>query len=323
MLCMGNVNETDARELMSVMETRLLKDARPLVDDEIPRFRSNRLPTKEEANRWFPNRSDEVSAFPVVLNDIVVNTGENNHAVEILIQAPPDHELGYVGIGLMELLSHLAYPSAFNTLRTKEQLGYIVSAHQRKTAGDSRFLCIEVQSNAALPAQLESRCEAWLETFRKELEDMSEERIEAEASAVVSQLLERDTKLSQEVGRAWGDITRTGDLIGLEKRDPPFDRLQKLAKVLTVGDDFGPTTAKEVKASLLELFDRYFAKNSSERRAIVNHVYGQRAREIYEAQKGKDAVLSSYQDTQHFKQYLHTLPLIPYWIVKEANSKDQ
>jgi len=152
---------------------------------------------------------------------------------------------------------------------------------------------------------------------------MSEERIEAEASAVVSQLMERDTKLSQEVGRAWGEITRTGDLIGLEKTDPPFDRLQKLAKVLTVGDDFGPTTAKEVKASLLEMFDRYFAKNSSERRAIVNHVYGQRAREIYEAQKGKDAVLSSYQDTQHFKQYLHTLPLIPYWIVKEANSKDQ
>jgi hypothetical protein len=43
-------------------------------------------------------------------------------------------------------------------------------------------------------------------------------------------------------------------------------------------------------------------------------VYGQGARDTYEAQLEKDAVLSTYQDTQRMKQYLHTLPLTPYWI---------
>ena len=51
---------------------------------------------------------------------------------------------------------------------------------------------------------------------------MDAEDIATEAGAVVAQLMERDTKLSQEVGRAWSDIMLT------ESLSEPLKRLHHL-----------------------------------------------------------------------------------------------
>ena len=54
-------------------------------------------------------------------------------------------QLGLEGIAILELICHLAYTSAYNQLRTREQLGYIVSAFFRKTQGGGIGLGVTVQ----------------------------------------------------------------------------------------------------------------------------------------------------------------------------------
>jgi insulysin len=110
------------------------------------------------------------------------------------------------GIAVLDLIAHMAYNSAYNMLRTQQQLGYIVSASARKTAGGGWGMSVVVQSSVALPEVLEERIEDWIVAFRQELADMDPEDIAAEAAAVVSQLLKKDQKLSQEASRMVGDI---------------------------------------------------------------------------------------------------------------------
>jgi len=315
---MGNVNETDAYQLVTVLQNHILNSCLPLSEDEVPRFRSNQLPTKEEAISIFGGSDLDQSSHSLVLEDVAVSKDENNNAVEITLQVSSDYKLGFVGLAVLELICHLAFPSAFNKLRTQEQLGYMVSAHARKSIGNSRGLSIEVQSNTALPSYLEERCEAWLEAFRQELKEMPVERLEMEASAVVSQLLERDTKLTQEVARAWDDILGTTAL-KVHNVEPPFDQYTKLAEVLTtsggeVGSTIGPQTGTDLKHMVLDFFDKYFSKSSTERRSLVSRSYGYKYREHFEANKGKPGIVSSYSEIQRVKQYLPLLPNIPYWI---------
>jgi secreted Zn-dependent insulinase-like peptidase len=315
---MGNVNASEAFQLAEVLQKHILKNCLPLSEDEIPRFRSNELPTKVEALSIFKGLETNQSSYSIILEDVAVSEDENNNAVEITLQVACDYKLGYVGIALLELICHLAFPSAFNKLRTQEQLGYMVSAHARKSAGNSRGLCIEVQSNTALPEYLEERSELWLETFRQELEDMPVERLEMEASAVVSQLLERDTKLSQEIARAWDSIIST-TAAKIHDVQPPFDQLVQLAEILTTSSDkaegtIGPKTSADLKRMLLDFFDLYFSKSSTDRRSIVSRSYGYKSRGHFEANKGKPGIVSSYREIQRVKQYLSLLPSIPYWI---------
>lgn len=313
---MGNANETDAHQLVAVLQNHILKNCLPLSEDEIPRFRSNQLPTKVEALSLFKGFNPDQSLHSLILEDVAVSKDENNNAVEITLQVSSDYKLGFVGLAVLELICHLAYPSAFNKLRTQEQLGYMVSAHARKSVGNSRGLSIEVQSNTALPEYLEERCEAWLEAFRQELVDMPVERLEMEAAAVVSQLLERDTKLSQEVARAWDDILSTTAL-KVHNVVPPFDQYSKLAEVLTTSEmesTIGPQTGTDLKQLVLDFFDKHFSNSSTERRSLVSRSYGFKYREQFEANKGKPSIVSSYSEIQRVKQYLPLLPNIPYWI---------
>eukprot|EP01083_Nonionella_stella_P261451 890218_1 len=100
----------------------------------MPKLRSLKMPTKEEAIRIFgPEVKD--SKIPIVLEELAYSDSEENHAVEVILQVGAEHELGFEGIGVIELIGQIAYNSAYNQLRTKEQLGYIVSAFSRKTSG--------------------------------------------------------------------------------------------------------------------------------------------------------------------------------------------
>jgi len=77
---------------------------------------------------------------------------------------------------------------------------------------------------------VQRRIEEWILSLRSELESTSEDETSDEASAVASSYLERDQKLSHEVGRFWGDIADTFEGFGMEEgRRPVFDRMERLA----------------------------------------------------------------------------------------------
>ena len=265
-----------------------------------------KIPTKKEAETIFGPDVDQT--VPLVFQAVATSPSEENNAIELHFQIGCDFSLGYRGVAVIDLISHLAYNSAYNQLRTKEQLGYIVSAFAKKSTGGSWGLSIVVQSSVVSPLTLEERALAWVDQFRTEIESMSAETIASEAGAVVAQLLERDTKLSQEVNRMWGEILATLSSPAA-LRTPVFDRLSKLADELMATD---LTEAEQLKKDLLAMFDQHLAKTAPERRVISARVYNQDGADEFETNKDKPGILSSYEDIRAFKQYQSTWPLAPY-----------
>lgn len=314
-MCMGNIDKAGATEVAELIRGKFLEKGRPLSEVETPNFRSLRLPTAEEAVSIFGpfNRT-----IPLVHADMARSPSEENNAVEVVMQAGSEFDLGYEGLALFDLICHMAYNSAYNQLRTNEQLGYIVSVFARKTVGNAWGMSVVVQGGVALPEHVEERIEAWLVRFRKELEAQQPAAFANEAQAVVAQLLEVESRLSQEVTRFWGEILNTeGQTRFL--RTPSFDRLQRLAGSLDV-DETDEEAAAALKSHVLEFFDGYLAASSPRRRIMSARVYSQRNREHFDAIKGQPGVLSSFADITHIKRFLSAYPTVPYWRVDNSTA---
>jgi len=330
-LCMGNINEEEAREACQIVEDHFFSQeiSRPLLESEIPRFRSIQLPTREDAKHIFGSdvvAEDGNRSVPIVYQELAYTESEENNAVEYIIQTGSELQLEYNGLAILELLSHISYNSAYNRLRTIEQLGYIVSTFTRKTTGGGWGLSIVVQSSVAPPEVLEERIEAWIVAFRKELDEIDPEALAMEAAAIVSQLKERNTKLSQEVGTFWGEIVNT-ETYSNQLREPSFDRLDRLADELVLDVPNGKSssnnektlngndrmTPEVLKQRVLDFMDHHLAADSPSRRAMSARVYNQKNKDQYDANLGRPGILSSFEDIRHVKQFLASQPLAPYW----------
>ncbi len=320
---MGNINEKEALDAMNLLDNHFLSKARPLHLEEMPKLRSLKMPTRAEATRIFGEDVKDAK-IPLVLEEVAHSGSEENHAVEVILQVGSEHELGYEGIGILELIGQIAYNSAYNQLRTKEQLGYIVSCFTRKTAGSAVGLSVIVQSSTTKPIELEERVEAWLETFRQELADMSPNDLANEAAAIVAQLLERNMKLGDEIATAWGSVVSTSTQ-GSFYSKPAFDRHRLLADVLTVEgvitedeescvEKKPMKSASNLKKEVLKMFDNHIAASSDKRRAIVVRVYSKKAEDDYKHNIGRAGYLSSFEDVRQVKQFLSVWPTAPYWL---------
>ena len=283
-LCIGNIDEKGSHEVEQVISNHFLKK-RPLVDGEIPRFRSIRMPNMAEATKIF-GAPPELSEVPIVYESVAHSEDEENNSVELMIQTASSYELGYEGLAIQELIGSIAYNSAFNQLRTKEQLGYIVSAFVKKFTGGGNAFCVLVQSSNTLPPKLEERCLKWVKQFREELEEISS---------------------------VWGEILSTVPH-SEHFKNPVFDRIDKFAAVLTLKDanaDGFYKSGADLKQRVLQFYDEYFM--STERRAVSSRVYNRKAKDLFEQHCGKAGVVSSYADARKLKQHLMFYPTAPYW----------
>ncbi|KAJ7112437.1 Metalloenzyme, LuxS/M16 peptidase-like protein [Mycena crocata] len=99
------------------------------------------------------------------------------------------------------LLVQILQEPAFNVLRTKEQLGYIVSCSGWVLAGQSeKGLRIVVQSEKR-PGYLEDRVEAFLEGMKTTIEEMSAEDFEEHKESVKKRWTEAEKNLTEEASR--------------------------------------------------------------------------------------------------------------------------
>lgn len=103
-----------------------------------------------------------------------------------------------------QLIDQMIHEPAFDQLRTKEQLGYIVFSGVRSftTTYGIRFL---VQSEKS-PEYLESRVEAFLVKFGDMLEKMSEDEFDGHKRSLVIRRLEKSRNLDQETSRHLNQI---------------------------------------------------------------------------------------------------------------------
>ncbi|XP_061692661.1 insulin-degrading enzyme isoform X2 [Syngnathoides biaculeatus] len=181
----GNITKESALGMMQMVEDTLIEHARtkPLLPSQLIRYREVQVPD----GGWYVYQQR--------------NEVHNNCGIEIYYQT--DMQTTNENM-LLELFCQIISEPCFNTLRTKEQLGYIVFSGPRRANGVQGLRFI-IQSEKA-PHYLESRIEAFLCSMERSVEEMSEEAFQKHIQALAIRRLDKPKKLSAECAKHWGEI---------------------------------------------------------------------------------------------------------------------
>jgi secreted Zn-dependent insulinase-like peptidase len=174
---------------------------------------------------------------------------------------------------VLDLLEQLMTEPLYDTLRTKEQLGYSVSCGFRQTSGVLGY-CVRLQSERFQPAHLQLRVESFLTGFRDHLIAMGDAEFYRNVLALVQNKLRRDSNVHEEAERYWGEIS---------ERRYQFDRLRmETAKILTV-----------TKGQVLHLLDAFVAPSAPQAAQLVVHVCAAKTDKPAEAGAGAEPKATS------------------------------
>ncbi|BFZ54324.1 metalloprotease [Savitreella phatthalungensis] len=184
LLVHGNVSEQDAQTMAELFEEVFSGTSTLPEIDTLP-----------ESGLWVPRGS---RAYARPLKD----PRNVNSALEYFCHVGSDSQ-GELR-ALSALLAQIAQEPAFDQLRTKEQLGYVVFSGVRVslTAAGFRFI---LQSERD-PAFLEYRVQAFLTQLRKHIADMPQENFDKHKRALRDKINERLKNLKSETRLYWGCI---------------------------------------------------------------------------------------------------------------------
>jgi len=230
---MGNIIEENALQIRDIIQ-RVLQ-AKPLSNDNVPKRLQVQLQPQINyihALRTF-NEVDRNSALAIHFE-----VGRFRHE-----QA-----------AILDLFSHICYTSCYSRLRTQEQLGYIVFSTSTSQNGVMSFRII-VQSDTKDPAFLDSRVEAWLESFKEELDKLNDEEYMHYRTSLVGKILEKDKSLKEEYNRWYTEIQYPRFYI--------FDRAQRAAAEV----------GKVEKIDIINFFEHFISLKGKERRKLSVLVY--------------------------------------------------
>jgi len=133
----------------------------------------------------------------------LANPNNVNHCINYVIHIgdPQQRELR----ARLLLLAQMLEEPVFDTLRTKQQLGYIVAGGPQfsGTAASYRIL---IQSEKSCP-YLETRIDAFLVSFAETLDSMPESDFQAHKKGAINRRLEKLKNLNQENARLWHHIS--------------------------------------------------------------------------------------------------------------------
>jgi hypothetical protein len=179
----------------------------------------------------------------------------------------------------IRLLCHMLREPLFNDLRTKQQLGYIVSssydlgfsctppfaASEGPMSVPIEFITINVLSRKVPPPEVKLRIDDFLDSFRETLLNMPESEIRHHADALGKKLLKPIQKLGTEAANQFVKIRRYAPEVlgsGGTDKDLPWESIKDLAhEIQSLNRD-----------DLVENWDRMVGTN--ERSRVVSCVYG-------------------------------------------------
>ena len=111
----------------------------------------------------------------------------------------------------------------FNTLRTQEQLGYIVSANKYLVQKVIHF-AITVQSGSYDADFLEHRINAFIESYKDW--EPTKEQVDTAVSSTINSLKQKSTSLAAESSLLWGHIlTKEFDFDMREQKIQKYEKL--------------------------------------------------------------------------------------------------
>jgi insulysin len=206
-LVQGNFDREEALDLVKTVDSVL--PFRPIPKSEYP-------PQLEALP--LPTSSAKISPTRLLVAE--PNPSNGNSVAHVMLQSLGKSETDHV---LIELISSIVAEPFFNELRTKQQLGYVVSSGL-KGVGGSRTLTFIVQSSVAPADKLAVEIVKFLDSVEERLlTKLSEGDVASYVKSGIDRRAEPDKDLAVEVTRNWSEIA-SGRL--------QFDRIQKEAAAL-------------------------------------------------------------------------------------------
>jgi len=144
---------------------------------------------------------------------------------------------------------------AFDFLRTKNQIGYLVWSYFNKMS-EIGYFSYMMQTNSFSVEAVEELLDEFLhKVVPKHFEEMKEDSFEGFRDALYKTRLEKFKNVYSEISTHWGEI---------DKNQFVFDRKQKEAEFV-----------KELtKKDVLEFYDTYLKRGAAKRRMITTHLLG-------------------------------------------------
>ncbi|XP_022094344.1 insulin-degrading enzyme-like [Acanthaster planci] len=182
----GNMTKQQALNALEMVESILKEqgNSKPLLPSQLARHREIQLPDGCFYNYHRHNDVHSSSGIEVYYQTDVQSTRSNM---------------------LLELFCQIISEPCFDTLRTKEQLGYIVFSGVRRSNGVQGLRFI-IQSEKR-PQYLDNRIEAFLLSMQTYIKELSEEAFQKHVNALAVRRLEKPKRLASEAGRYWSEIT--------------------------------------------------------------------------------------------------------------------
>lgn len=218
----GNASNKETRALTKLIRNKLQSDSLPLSQTPVKRTVQLQKGTEYTYRQYARDlHPAEVNSATENLYWIGEVEGASEEGVVNIASAKLRNE------ALLHLVSHLLHEPAFDQLRTKEQLGYIVHTAAKKVS-NQLALHIIVQSGHRGPEYLDDRIEEFLFAYyHDKLKTMSDEELTTNIQAVIENFLERPKNLDEESGSLWDEIVAGTYL---------FPRKQLLADILRTVD---------------------------------------------------------------------------------------
>jgi nardilysin len=238
-LLLGNMVEEEASTLVHSVQTILGSETCILPADQRAPDCAAILPSNTILLKKTPTKNPE----------------EENSVVEAYIQCCPDALMPRV---TLDLVDQLMYEPCYDTLRTKEQLGYTVFSGLRLSSGMLGF-CIIVQSGGKEeigPNYVQVRIDSFLQSFKSKLQEMSDEEFEENKQALIQQKMQKDVTLGEEGEKAWEAIT------------------SRKYNFMVRRDEVECLRSRVMKEEVMAFFKQYIAMDAPYRKAMNVHIVG-------------------------------------------------
>ncbi|XP_049824034.1 nardilysin isoform X2 [Aethina tumida] len=196
-LVQGNVSECVAKETIQHLVQVL--DCQPIGEQSFPHYTVIEVPNGQHCCRvqnMNPNDSNSIITNYYQIGEMTLRTNVILELIMLFIEEP-----------------------LFDELRTKQQLGYHVTASLRDTFGILAYtIMINTQATKYTTQHIDSRIESFVKHVRNLLKRLKKDELEELKTTLIKMKRTKDVDMKQEVDRNWSEITEGHYM---------FDRLEK------------------------------------------------------------------------------------------------
>lgn len=250
----GNLYRDEAKKIGTLVESTLQPRSLPLAQWHMKR------------NMILPHGSNTVYKTQLVDPENV------NHGIEYYLQV--GHVMDQDLRAQLQLFAQITEEPAFDQLRTKEQLGYVVWSGVRPAATMMGYRIL-IQSERD-PEYLEGRCDAFLLKMQSYINDMSDSEFEGHKRSLITKRLEKLKNLDSETGRLWNYVS-----------NEYFNFYQ-------IDDDVA-TIRKLTKQGIIDFYTKFLAPESITRAKLAIHL---------EAKKQAAVETDAAEQKEHFAELI-------------------